>query len=129
MLRRNCALLIDDDNISNYLNKKIVDQLNVSNETYVALNGLEALDFIANYSANSGECPELILLDINMPLMNGLEFLKEYHKLSFKNRGKVSVIVLTTSTHSSDIAEIKKYNISGILNKPLTLERLQNLLE
>lgn len=77
-----CILLVDDDSTTNYLNRKLLEKLAITDRVVVALNGHEALTVLAT------ECPEaspsspaLIFLDINMPLMKGFEFLEAYQQL------------------------------------------------
>lgn len=75
-----CTLLVDDDDTANYLNKSLFKRLDATERLLVARNGLEALTLI-NRNCPGQDCPALILLDINMPVMNGFEFLEAYSQL------------------------------------------------
>ncbi|HTF82674.1 MAG TPA: response regulator [Cytophagales bacterium] len=124
----NCTLLIDDDDINNFLNKRLINKLKISHDVKVVLNGAEALKFIDELCTEGKECPELILLDINMPVMNGFEFLKAYDKLEFANKPNVKVVMLTTSSNPYDLEKLHEYKVSGFINKPLTEENLMEVV-
>ncbi|MDQ3393368.1 MAG: response regulator [Bacteroidota bacterium] len=117
----NCILLIDDDPIANYLHLKILNDLNIAKRIDIVTNGEEALNYI-----NKVCHPEIIFLDINMPVMNGIEFLKEYNKII--PLPESSICVLTSSEHLHDIANAEELGINFYLNKPLCEEKLQLVL-
>lgn len=128
MNKLNSILLIDDDQINNFINKRIIKKLGITEEIKVAMNGEEALYQIKNYCNETGHCPELIFLDINMPVMNGFEFLSEFHNLPLENKKDVKIIVLTTSTNPIDMQKLKEYSIKGFLNKPLTEKKIMEVI-
>jgi CheY-like chemotaxis protein len=73
-----CTLLVDDDT-TNYLNRKLLEKLEVTDQVMVALNGKEALQVLEEQCTEASQsCPALVFLDINMPQMNGFEFLSAY---------------------------------------------------
>jgi CheY-like chemotaxis protein len=127
MKKINCILLVDDDNINNFINERLLKKLNITNNVKVAMNGEEALDFIKN---NKEEIhPELILLDINMPVMDGFEFLQEYNKVDFNGKLKPHIIMLTTSTNPNDVNKVKQSDITGYINKPLTESKIMEIVQ
>lgn len=129
MQKLNCILLIDDDTINNFINERLIRKLNVSNEVKVTLNGEEGIDYIKHHCCQAGNnCPELILLDINMPVMDGFEFLEEFGKIPFPNKDKINITILTSSQNSKDISTLKALGNFNFINKPLTEEKLFNCL-
>jgi CheY-like chemotaxis protein len=124
MHKINSILLVDDDQINNFINKRIIRKLDIANHVDIALNGEEALEHIQKICEETGNCPELIFLDINMPVMNGFEFLNEFKNLSLQNKKEVKIIVLTTSTNPGDMQKLKEHSIKGFLNKPLTEKKI-----
>lgn len=130
MSKIKCALLVDDDSINNFVNQTLIAKLNITGNVITALNGEEALKHVRQYCSVSDRCcPDLILLDINMPVMDGFDFLEEYSKLDFSNKNQVVIIVLTTSSNPKDIEKIEQYKVNGFINKPLTEEKLRNILQ
>lgn len=131
MNKINCTLLIDDDNIANYLSRSLIKKLNICTTVEVVNNGNQALNYITDNCQKEGKniCPQLILLDINMPGMDGFEFLNAYQDLEFENKEKVIIVMLTTSTSQKDIERLENYtNVVSFISKPLTEEKLRPVL-
>ena len=125
----NCVLLVDDDGVTNFINNRLLKKLNLTDCIQTAINGKEGLKYLAEYAkSNENTCPELIFLDLNMPVIDGFEFLDEFNKLTFANKEKVKVIILTTSTHQKDINQIVSQKSIGYINKPLTEEKVLQAL-
>jgi CheY-like chemotaxis protein len=126
----NKVLLVDDDDISNYLTEVLIQKLNFSGDIEVYKNGEEALNYIRNcmFNHDTVKCPELVILDINMPVMDGFEFLEEFEKLQKNNNIDIPVVMLTTSNYNNDIQKAKKYKVAGFVNKPLTEEKFLEIL-
>ncbi|MBL4707913.1 MAG: response regulator [Flavobacteriales bacterium] len=126
MRKLNRILLVDDDNATNFLHQLLLEEMDLAENIDIALNGKEALDKIEAYSIE--ELPQLILLDINMPFMNGFEFLEQYEKLDEDRKVGVRLMMITTSTDPRDLAKSKQFSsISGFLNKPLTDKKIIKL--
>jgi CheY-like chemotaxis protein len=125
-----CILLIDDDQTTNYLNRKLLEKLDVSDKILVALNGQEAIDLLLTECQEvGGDCPVLILLDVKMPIMNGFEFLEAYTRLSLAQQETIIIVMLTTSLHPQDVKRLEELPIAGFLSKPLTKEKVGDILQ
>ncbi|MFK8045358.1 MAG: response regulator [Crocinitomicaceae bacterium] len=107
-------LLVEDDIVDAHTVRRALKEINVLNQVIHAKNGEEALKYIEN---GTNELPCIILLDLNMPIMNGIEFLKERNKVD-KLR-VLPVVVLTTSKDDEDKLDSFKLSISGYMVKPV----------
>lgn len=122
-------LLVDDDATTNFLNQRLLSRLSVSPQVHVALNGAEALSWLQACCQQAPETfPVLILLDLNMPVMNGFEFLEAYQQLPAAPRQHTVIVMLTTSTLDADQLRARQLPIAGYLTKPLTRENIATVL-
>ena len=129
MPKLSCALLVDDDATTNYLNQLLLKRLAVADHLLVALNGQEALDLLqAHCHRIADDCPALILLDVKMPVMDGFAFLDAYDQLPIAQKQAIVIIMLTTSLHPKDMERTKNRNIAGFLSKPLTEAKINEVL-
>jgi CheY-like chemotaxis protein len=129
-VKLNCILLIDDDEPTNFLNRLTLEQAGCVQEIRVAQSGQEALDYLRSCGEGTGPRPDLIFLDINMPAMDGWEFLQRYRSLPAACKADIVLIMLTTSLNSDDELRTKAIpEVSGFENKPLSHQRLTLLLE
>jgi CheY-like chemotaxis protein len=131
----NCILLIDDDFATNFINKKILQKANIATHIQVALNGKEAIDYLCNKGKfKSTETvnpqPELIFLDINMPVMDGWEFMKAYKNLiPDEQKKKINIIMLTSSFNPADKAKADTIKeIADYRQKTLNASILQEIM-
>lgn len=129
-----CVLLIDDDEPTNFLNKMIIEETGCVNEVKVTQSALEALEYLAGKQQKDAggklPTPELIFLDINMPAMDGWEFLEKYAKLSPEQKASIIVVMLTTSFNPEDESKASRIGyISSYRNKPLTQEIILGILK
>jgi len=123
------VLLVDDDNIFNFLSTKLLQQSGMVNEIHTAVNGEEALDLINNYYSGSSSLPDFILLDLNMPVMDGFAFLEAFKRLNLPRKENVRIIIVTSSQNPADMARAKQMGITRYLSKPLSRESLLSALE
>jgi CheY-like chemotaxis protein len=124
----NCILLIDDDESTNYLHRRLINKANCTHVLEIADDGKMALDYLAKAPVEN-PLPDIIFLDINMPVMSGWEFLERYEKLSPGQKAKTVVVMLTTSLNEDD--KIRASNIPAInefRNKPLTADVLKEII-
>lgn len=115
-------LLVDDDEVDIIAVKRAFEKNKITNPLHVARNGVEALALLrGNGTPSITPKPRIILLDLNMPQMNGIDFLKELRTdPQFKD---VIVIVLTTSNEERDIIEAYKLNVAGYILKPVSMSK------
>ncbi len=117
-------LLIDDDEAFNFLNRIILDTKIAGCQVDAALNGEAALKLLAT----KNECPDVILLDLNMPGMDGFEFLDEFEK-RYKCFGYSKIFILTSSAREEDrIHGFAHKSVVGYLGKPLTDAHVEEIL-
>lgn len=120
-------MLIDDDHEDNYFHRIIIERMAVSKSIQVAQNGIEALEYLR---AENSVIPELIFLDINMPRMNGWEFLEEYKHLDKKCKARITIMMLSTSANPDDIRRAREIeDVTGFQTKPLTSEMLAEIMD
>ena len=123
-------LLIDDDEATNYLHKFYINEWEITEKIYVAVNGKEAIDFLQTNESFKNEKPSLILLDINMPVMNGFEFMEAYGELEEELKASTVVVMLTTSLHPKDLERADTFSdLKAYINKPLTKDEIYAALK
>ncbi|WP_378172356.1 response regulator [Aquimarina sp. SS2-1] len=124
------VLLIDDDKATNFFNERVVTRHNSFDNVNTVQSGKAALEYLTNVKNNMAIKPDLIFLDINMPAMNGWEFLVEFAKLDKSTTEGIKVILLSTSSNPDDVNQsIKNHSVDDFINKPLSLELLDNVIE
>ncbi|CAN5877531.1 response regulator [soil metagenome] len=110
-------LLVEDDEVDVMTVRRAFTKANIANPIYVARDGIEALDVLRRDVMPPSR--RLVLLDINMPRMNGIECLREIRK--DPNLATLTVVVLTTSNDDRDRVEAYQLNVAGYLVKPVTV--------
>ena len=128
--RLKTVMLIDDDNSTNIYNEYIISDMGVTEEIVIFQNGEKALKFLTTKN-DDGKYPQpdIILLDINMPIMNGWEFLAEYNKIPQEQRSVV-ITMLTSSMNTDDKRKAEEMEvINGFINKPLSEEKFNEILD
>ena len=122
----NSILLIDDDDADNFFHTIAIKKMDNDIEIRTAENGVEALKMLNQ----EGSPPDLIFLDINMPKMNGWEFLQEFKKLETRFKAKAIIVMLTTSDSPEEIRQAQQTpEVVGFETKPLTTAKLKLILE
>ncbi len=126
-------MLLDDDDLVNFINQKVMQSCHFSKTIYVNTSAKSALEFINNLSATGSEgkdlIPQVIFVDLNMPLMDGFQFIQTLLRNKNEDIQNTKLVILTSSVHEVD--RIKAKEISGnieFLNKPLTKEMLDKLM-
>lgn len=116
-MNKKSILLIEDDELDVISFERAIQKLNFELELITAYNGLEALKILQN---PSNHMPDIIILDLNMPRMNGIEFLKEIRKNEIFDPIQVFVMTTSNDDYEKNVAEM--YNISGYIIKPLNFD-------
>ncbi|UOG36613.1 response regulator [Leptospira noguchii] len=125
-----CILLIDDNQDDNFFHERVIYKGNYAEKVIAKQSGQEALLFLKNKSKNIEPFPNLIFLDINMPGMNGWEFLEEYKKLDQELQTSTLIIMLTTSDNPDDKNKFSQFgSTSDFKTKPLTNTMIDEILE
>ncbi|MFN3403951.1 MAG: response regulator [Cytophagaceae bacterium] len=119
-------LLIDDDQMSLFIAKTTIKKSGLKAHFFEACNGQEALAFLEMHY-QKGNVIDHIFLDLNMPIMNGFEFLKQISVHPFPRLREIPIYILTSSINKADVIEANKSKISGYIEKPLTFDHIQLL--
>jgi len=126
----NLVLLIDDFDGANFLHRKVIRDAECAEKVHTEKDATAALEFLKTPVKGTYPHPEIIFLDLNMPGMNGWEFLDEYKKLTREQRWGTLVIILTTSHNPDDETRArKKHPYTLFMNKPLLRKSLIEVLK
>lgn len=126
-------MLVEDDDVTMMLCKINIKKTNFAQNLICCNNGLDAITYLkheSEKSENERNIPDLILLDINMPVMNGWDFLEEFQKNLISYFSKTSIKILTSSIDPRDIEKSKSFStVNEFISKPLNRDILISLLE
>jgi CheY-like chemotaxis protein len=125
-----CIMLVDDNPNDNFYHERVIRRCDAAETVIAKHSGLDALEFLKSEANSGGQHPDLIFLDINMPGMNGWEFLEVYNQLETRLKSRAIVVMLTTSASPDDRTKAKVMNLaSDFRTKPLTREMLEEVLD
>lgn len=128
------VLLVDDDETTNYLNERLLRTMKIAKDVKVLMNGKEALDYLTKAFTPASDTdyqrPDLIFLDIKMPVMDGFSFLEEYHKRGMDEADLVIILMLTSSASFYDLEKLKNYSkVKKHFSKALTKHDVNEIME
>jgi CheY-like chemotaxis protein len=130
--RFKAVMLIDDNEIDNLINQKMIEASTLSENIYVHTGAKSAIEFLRNIeklgAAGHSILPQIIFLDIDMPLMDGFQFLDEFEKFRVETKDICNIVMLTSSINPQDVNKSKKYNyVKKYINKPLKQDTLEKI--
>tara|TARA_R110002051_G_scaffold77045_1_gene140543 strand:+ start:638 stop:1039 length:402 start_codon:yes stop_codon:yes gene_type:complete len=130
MGKLNSSCIIDDDAIFIYGTKKIMKKINFCDEILVFNNGKDAMDGLELLAEQNKKLPNVIFLDINMPIMDGWEFLEDFVKIPNNNRDNVTIYIISSSIDPIDIQKVQLYGlVNNYILKPIRIVDLEKVLK
>jgi len=121
-------MLVDDNDTDNFISKRIIEITKFAKRVEVKNSGKSALDYLRENQENIDDLPNLIFLDINMPIVDGFVFLYEFEKFNEAIKDKCKVIILSSSDNKRDIDKIVNNNhVIKFITKPLTETALEEV--
>lgn len=126
MTKLNCVLLVDDNETTSFINRLLLERLNIAEQLLMAQDGRAALNLLQQRLTTGEALPNLILLDIKMPGMDGFEFFS-----TFKEQPEFAsclTVMLTTSQNTRDLEQAKALGIPYYLTKPLTPQKITDII-
>lgn len=128
--KQKITCLIDDDEIYLFSVRKVIELNQLSEKVMEFRNGQEALDFFLQSNEHVAELPDVILLDINMPVMNGWEFIEEFRKVSASFPKEILLYVVSSSVNKSDVDKARSFpSVNDYLVKPITASQLKTIYQ
>ncbi|TDE10534.1 response regulator [Dyadobacter psychrotolerans] len=130
MKKVNLLCVIDDDKVYTYLIKRIIEAADVADNLVFFENGLDALKYFDRHKEQADKLPELILLDINMPILDGWQFMDAYSKIRSVFPKPVSLYMTSSSTDEEDYHRAQSTeHVLDLLRKPVSVNILKSLVE
>jgi CheY-like chemotaxis protein len=122
-------LLVDDDRIYQFAARKTIEATGFAENIAVYSNGEEAINFLRTNSFDNGTLPDVIFLDVNMPIMNGWEFLDAYTSIKPNLTKPVTIYVVSSSVDEIDVSKSRQYDtVKGYIVKPVLREKFRQIL-
>jgi len=120
--------IIDDDPIFVFGTQKLLQSRNFCNNFIIFSNGKDAIDNLKTYIASGQYLPEIILLDLNMPIMDGWQFLAEFTKIPTPK--KITIYIVSSSSDPKDVEKAKTYKaVNNYVIKPISINKINTILE
>jgi CheY-like chemotaxis protein len=121
-------LIIDNDEALNKINEKVLKAAGIVSELHIVKNGLEAISYLNARESRGYPLPEIIVLDLYLPVMNGFQFLDEFQKSDLPGKAQIEIVIFTSSSNPKDKQKIMSMGIRHYLNKPYILRGLTDVI-
>ncbi len=128
MIANLSVLLIDDDKVSHFINGRLLQHIGVTN-ILTAANGKEALELLKQISIEQRPSPDVIFVDLDMPVLNGFGFIEGFKNLDISDKHSLIIAILTSSSNPRDQARAAELGITQYLTKPISEASLRAILE
>lgn len=123
------VLLVDDDEVYLFAAGKTIEATGMAGQIEVCNNGLEAISYLNNILQHGKELPDVIFIDINMPVMDGWEFLEKYHELMSGRQTGIRIYILSSSVDKNDMLRSKQFDcVSDYIVKPVYKGKFMEIL-
>jgi CheY-like chemotaxis protein len=121
--------IVDDDEIYKFTMRKTIEMNKLARKVLIFSDGEEALDFITDNLGNNQDLPDVIFLDINMPIMDGFQFMQEYIKIKPRVGKKITIYMVSSSVDADDIEKANEISdIAGYFIKPIKASELNDII-
>ncbi len=125
----NNILLVDDDTVNNFIVINTLNKLDITENIDSVLNGLDGIEYLkAKIETNKELIPSVIFLDINMPIMDGWEFLQEFELFPEEVKNHCNIYMVSSSVYEDDISKSKQYkSVKDFISKPLMRDKIMEI--
>ena len=122
------VMLVDDNDTDNFISKRIIEITKFASDVEIKNSGKSALEYLEQNKGDANRLPDIIFLDINMPIVDGFVFLYEFEKFADAVKNKCKVIILSSSDNKRDIDKIvNNDHVIKFITKPLTEQSLEEI--
>jgi CheY-like chemotaxis protein len=121
-------LIVDDDQLLNKINEKVLHAAGLVKELHIVINGKQAIDYLANRIEKDYPMPDIIVLDLHMPVLDGFAFIEAFNRLNFHGKSNIELVVFTSSSSIKDKQKAIALGIQHYLNKPYLLRGLTDIV-
>lgn len=126
-MKFNSVLLIDDDEINNFIITRMFKKMNISENVNIVTSGTKALKYMKELVVSGEDIPSLVLVDMHLPDMKGIELLVELKKLTIEF-SQMNIIPISNGVHPSDQVKLQEIGLNGYVLKPISYEKIQDFL-
>lgn len=121
-------MVIDDDSTFQFIFRKQIEKMEEIEIVNESRNGMEAVSFLKSLDDTAAVCPDLIVLDLNMPVMDGWDFLDEYGKICENGMSSIPICILSSTINQADFDRANTYDsVKSFFSKPITSEQLKTM--